>query len=213
MIDLADQEVEHENVARMSPPSSPGFDEDAFDDASAASPNLARGCRQSGSPNDDVTKTPTPPTHPRRSILPSQYGIFSPQSSPVAPKSSKIETPPPPPPPPHDQKMIITRPRKNSEAKARSVIEALQNKRKGLVESVPNVPPTPSKKVPFDTATLRRIVPYVAGLTRKVKDTIRDAEGLYASPHASPMNDGPSFNKIFQSDADLATQMKLMTVM
>ena len=207
MIDLADQEAEHENVARMSPPSSPGFDENAFEDAPAVSPNHGRGRRQSASPNDDITKTPTSAVHPRRSILPSQYGVFSPQSSPIAPKS-QVETTPK-----HDQKVIITRPRKNSEAKARSVIEALQNKRRGLIESVPNVSPTPSKKVPFDTATLRRIVPYVATLTRKVKDTIRDAEGLYSSPHASPMHDGPPLNKIFQSDADLATQMKLMTVM
>lgn len=208
MIDLADQEAEHENVARMSPPSSPGFDEDAFDDAPNASPSNGRGRRKSGSPNDDLTKTPTQSTHPRRSILPSQYGVFSPQSSP-APPTSRFETPPK-----SEPKTIITRPRKDSEAKARSVIEALQNKRKSIMDPVPNAPPTPSsKKVPFDTATLRRIVPYVSTLTRKVKDTIREAEGLYSSPNASPMNEEPPFRKMFQQDADLAAQMKLMTVM
>ncbi|KAF2856374.1 hypothetical protein T440DRAFT_107022 [Plenodomus tracheiphilus IPT5] len=207
MIDLADQEAEHENVARMSPPSSPGFDEDAFDDAPNASPSNGRGRRKSGSPHDDLTKTPTQSAHPRRSILPSQHGLFSPQSSPVPPKS-KFETPSK-----TEQNTIITRPRKDSEAKARSVIEALQNKRKSIIDSVPNAPPTPSsKKVPFDTATLRRIVPYVSTLTRKVKDTIREAEGLYSSPHTSPMNEEPSFSKMFQQDADLAAQMKLMTV-
>ncbi|KAI8936352.1 hypothetical protein NX059_006764 [Plenodomus lindquistii] len=209
MIDLADQEAEHENVARMSPPSTPDFDEDAFDEVPKASPSNGRGWRNSGSPNDDINKTPTTQSaHPRRSILPSQYGVFSPQSSPV-PTKSIFETPPR-----SEQKPIVTRPRKDSEAKARSVIEALQNKRKSIIDSVPNAPPTPtSKKVPFDTATLRRIVPYVNTLTRKVKDTIREAEGLYSSPHASPMNEKPPFSKMFQQDADLAAQMKLMTVM
>lgn len=208
MIDLADQEAEHEHVARMSPPSSPGFDDDDFDDAPNASPSNGRGRRKSGSPNDDLTKTPTQSAHPRRSILPSQYGVFSPQSSPVPPRSG-YETPPQ-----SEQKTIITRPRKDSEAKARSVIEALQNKRKSILDIVPNAPPTPSsKKVPFDTATLRRIVPYVNTLTRKVKETIREAEGLYSSPHASPMNEEPPFSRMFQQDADLAAQMKLMTVM
>lgn len=78
-----------------------------------------------------------------------------------------------------------------------------------------DAPPTPSsKKVPFDTATLRRIVPYVSTLTRQVKDTIRDAEGLYYSPTTSPQQEEPPFAMSpFQQDAELASHMKLMTVM
>lgn len=205
MIDLADQEAEHQEVPRASPPSSPGFDEDAFDDVSA-SPNLGRGRRKSGSPNDDLTKTHT--VRPRKSILPPNDRIFGPQTSPV-PLKPKYETPATP-----ESKPIITRPRKDSEAKARSVIEALQS-RKSVFESPANAPPTPSpKKVPFDTATLRRIVPYVSTLTRKVKDTIRDAEGLYYSPTTSPQHEEPPFAMSpFQQDAELASHMKLMTVM
>ncbi|KAJ4989992.1 hypothetical protein SVAN01_04455 [Stagonosporopsis vannaccii] len=205
MIDLADQEAEHQEVPRASPPSSPGFDEDAFDDIST-SPNAGRGRRKSGSPNDDLSKTQT--VRHRKSILPPNDRIFGPHTSPV-PSKSKHETPATP-----ESRPIMTRPRKDSEAKARSVIEALQS-RKSVFESPANAPPTPSpKKVPFDTATLRRIVPYVSTLTRKVKDTIRDAEGLYYSPTTSPQHEEPPFAMSpFQQDAELASHMKLMTVM
>lgn len=208
MIDLADQEADHDGVPRLSPPSSPGFDEDAFEDASGASPSNGRGRRRSESPSDDLGRDLNQSNQPKRkSILPPNYGIFAPQSSPIPPKST-YETPTK-----NTQTTIITRPRKDSEAKARSVIEALQ-KRRSTYEPVSDAPPTPSsKKVPFDTATLRRIVPYVNTLTRKVKDAIRDAEGLYTSPGTSPQHEEPPFSKMFQQDAELAAQMKLMTVM
>jgi hypothetical protein len=211
MIDLADQEADHEGVPRLSPPSSPGFDEDAFDEISGpgASPSLGRGRRQSASPSDDTVRAPTQSQQPRRkTILPPNYGIFGPQSSPIPPKPT-YETPRKF----SGSKPIVTRPRKDSEAKARSVIEALQ-KRKSTFDQVEDAPPTPSsKKVPFDTATLRRIVPYVNTLTRKVKDVIRDAEGLYSSPNTSPRHEEPPFSKMFQPDADLVAQMQRMTVM
>jgi hypothetical protein len=50
-------------------------------------------------------------------------------------------------------------------------------------------------------------------LTRKVKDAIRDAEGLYSSPNISPRHEEPPFSKMFQPEADLAAQMQRMTVM
>ncbi|KAH7080327.1 hypothetical protein BKA63DRAFT_531280 [Paraphoma chrysanthemicola] len=198
MIDLADQEAEHEGVQRLSPPSSPGFDEDAFEEVPGPSPSAGRGRRKNQGPSQQAR---------RKSILPPNYGIFGPQSSPVPPKS-KYEAPKKTP----TSKPIITRPRKDSEAKARSVIEALQN-RKSTFEPAADAPPTPSKKVPFDTATLRRIVPYVNTLTRKVKDAIRDAEGLYSSPNTSPRQEEPPFSKMFSQDADLAAQLQRMTVM
>ena len=211
MIDLADQEADHEGVSRMSPPSSPGFDEDAFEDVPPpnASPSIGRGRRKSASPPADLSRNHTQSQQPRRkTILPPNYAIFGPQSSPIPPKS-KYEAPIKP----VSSKPLVTRPRKDSEAKARSVIEALQN-RKSTFEPVTDAPPTPSsKKVPFDTATLRRIVPYVNTLTRKVKDAIRDAEGLYSSPNTSPQHEEPPFSKMFLQDADLAAQMQRMTVM
>ena len=205
MIDLADQEADQEGVAHLSPPSSPGFDEGAFEDASNASPSHNRRRRKSGSPHDDLGTQSVRPR--RKTILPPNHEIFAPQSSPILPKSKfEVHTK-------ANTKPIITRPRKDSEAKARLVIEALQ-KKKTTYEPTTDAPPTPSsKKVPFDTATLRRIVPYVSTLTRRVKDAIRDAEGLYSSPGTSPPHEEPPFSKIFQQDAELAAQMKLMTVM
>jgi hypothetical protein len=212
MIDLADQEAEHDGVPRLSPPSSPGFDEDAFDDVSATTPNQGRGRRKSGGlASEELGKHTTPPksqqsTRPRRkSILPPNHDIFAPQSSPI-PAKSAFESPRA-----RESQKVITRPRKDSEAKARSVIEALQ-KRKSVHETVAELElASPSKKVPFDTATLRRIVPYVNTLTRKVKDALREAEGLYSSPSTSPRE--PPFSKIFHTDNELNTQMKLMTIM
>jgi hypothetical protein len=210
MIELADQEADHEGLAHTSPPSSPGFDDDAFEDPSA-SPSHGRGRRKSSSPNEDGTKNPPQSSRPlRKSILPSNNGIFTPQSSPIPSRPELDATPAT-----QESKTMVTRPRKDSEAKARSVIEALQKRRSAYEPflDAPSVPSTPSKKVPFDTATLRRIVPYVSTLTRKVKDTIRDAEGLYSSPIASPLHEEPPFSMMHQQDADLAAQMKLMIVM
>jgi hypothetical protein len=207
MIDLADQEAGHQDIAQPSPPSTPGFDDDGFEEP-FPSPSHGRGRRKSGTPDHEVKKSPVPSPHPRKSILPPNDDIFAPQPSPVPTKLISEAGPVT-----HDNKTITTRPRKDSEAKARSVIEALQ-KRRSVYEPILDTPPTPSsKKVPFDTATLRRIVPYVSSLTHKVKDTIRDAEGLYSSPLASPMQEEPQQDNIFQPDADLVAKMKLMTVM
>jgi hypothetical protein len=217
MIDLADQEAEHEGISRLSPPSSPAFDEDTFDDVSGSSPNPSREVRKSGSASDvlgrNINGNYAVPQHKRarrKSILRSHHQIFGPHSSPMPPKSRYTS-----PAPPEGTKRIVNRPRKDSEAKARSVIEALQ-KRKSTPDPFIDIQAAEStKKVPFDTATLRRIVPYVNSLTRKVKDTLREAEGLYSSPSTTPpREDEPPFKKMFHTaDNDLSTQMKLMTVM
>lgn len=112
--------------------------------------------------------------------------------------------------------VIVTRPRKDSELVAQSVIAALQTRRSA---SDPSVLPVSSKKVPFDTATLRHIVPYVNGLKRKVKDALRETEGLYSSPHrrSSPNSrkrrerpeEEPGFSTMFNEkkhDDDTTTQ-------
>jgi hypothetical protein len=205
MIDLADQEAEQEEVDCLSPPSTPGFDEDAFDEVSIATPDHNRRRRQSGKTDDTGRSPALSPRSRKRAIHPSNEEVFGPQSSSPLPKTrtDAFSTPPP----------ILTRPRKDSEAKAKTVIQALQN-RGTIYSPAPDALPTPSpKKVPFDTATLRRIVPYVSSLTRKVKDTIREAEGLYYSPMSSPQHEDAPFGAILHQDAELSSQMKLMTVM
>ena len=116
-----------------------------------------------------------------------------------------------------DEQYLTTRPRKDSEAVARSVIEALQTKRVVSDPMALKVAP-PVKKVPFDTATLRHIVPYVNGLKRKVKDALRETEGLYSSPRRriSPNSEAlltndqePAFRSIFnEPDADLMASFR-----
>ena len=186
MIELADQESEEQTLEpRRSPPSSPGFDYDDFDEpvpstASTAVPYtpLAK-LSEAALLEDEVTTT---------------FTRTSP--SPAAPAHG--------------------RPRKDSEAVARTVIEALQSKRS--VSDSALQPPPPAKKVPFDTATLRHIVPYVNGLKRKVKDALRETEGLYSSPRrrVSP-NDAaqtqpahePAFRSIFdEPDAAMAAALR-----
>jgi hypothetical protein len=209
MIDLADQEAEQNAFPpRVSAPSSPGFDEAAFDDVSGSSPTTGRGRLKSNplASEDATNSSPQALSHGprqrRKSILPPNHDIFGPQSSPLPSSAQRV--------PATSSTPILTRSRKDSEAKAQSIIEALQ-KRRSTHESITDLQLAPAtEKVPFDTATLRRIVPYVSTLARRVKDTLREAEGLYHSPSTSPKD--PPFSKIFQTDNDLAAQMKLMTV-
>jgi hypothetical protein len=150
MIELADQETEEDTLQpRRSPPSSPGFD---YNDFEEAMPNIAEsaGAEQ---PADETAEA--------------SMNEDEVHDMPVRPST-----------PPHS---LTGRPRKDSEAVARSVIQALQSKR--VVSDPANRKTAPqSKKVPFDTATLRHIVPYVKDLKRKIKDALRETEGLYMTP-------------------------------
>ncbi|GAB7350902.1 hypothetical protein MBLNU459_g1416t1 [Dothideomycetes sp. NU459] len=178
MIDLADQESdEHTLAPRYSPPSSPSFNYDAFDDPIPVP-----------SPGDR--------SFPKFALQDQGHNVRQPASPPRVPDEVNI-TPATP-----------RRPRKDSEAVAKSVIEALQQKR---VASDPGpAPEARSEKVHFDTATLKRILPYVQELRDKVKRELREAEGLYTSPRSrgSSLED-PSFSKIFQEPPESpSTQRK-----
>lgn len=189
MIELADQETEeHTLEPRRSPPSSPGFDYSAFED-----PVVADGLSSASNGRVQSMVLGEPLLPPAR-------------TSPLAAVD-------PPPAAQHSP----TRPRKDSEAIARSVIEALQARRtvSDPATSSPfkTVQAPPSRKVPFDTATLRHIVPYVNTLKRKVKDALRETEGLYKSPRREGSGengrnggDGPGFQRIFQPESPTAAR-------
>lgn len=154
MIELADQETqEHTLEPRRSPPSSPGFD---YDDFEENMPNIAETL-QPPVASSDFTSTSE---HPKAAST--SPGRQSPRQS-----TPRLE--------------LSTRPRKDSEAVARSVIEALQAKR-SVSDPTALVSAPQSNKVPFDTGTLRHIVPYVSGLKRRIKDALRETEGLRTSP-------------------------------
>ncbi|KAF2215003.1 hypothetical protein CERZMDRAFT_36862 [Cercospora zeae-maydis SCOH1-5] len=97
----------------------------------------------------------------------------------------------------------VTRPRKDSELVAQKVIAALQARKAAEDSSALFVTYPANKKVPFDTATLRHIVPYVSSLKRKVKDALRETEGLYTSPNRrrSPDDHGGADNMSYEAPA------------
>ncbi|KAI9700180.1 MAG: hypothetical protein M1820_006848 [Bogoriella megaspora] len=182
MIELADQEAEDRTLLpRRSLDSSPGNDMDAFDDVPLPSANHNRKKRRSGIlPEDDVFNRDGSAT------------VKSDRGSPSSPSGSS--------------RVSRTRPRKDSEAVAKSVIEALQRRRHDADIGLDLQPVQPSKKVPFDTATLKHIVPYVNGLMRKVKDGLREVEGLYNSPMNSPKGEEPSLMQIFRDPTEESPQ-------
>lgn len=188
--------------SKGSPPSSPGFDADAFEDEPGAA-HLDRMRRKaarstSGRLSEPIMHASGNGRHRRKSVLPPNDGIFSPptpasnsaiteQGSSPAPSSILQETP------------TRSRPRKDSEALARVVIERFQNKDSSQHAGEASDPEEPKNKVPFDTTTLRHIVPYVRKLADEAKEAVRRTEGLYSSPNNSPKpRSEPEFNKIFR---------------
>jgi len=202
MIELADQEAEGPAAgSKLSPPSSPGFDVDAFDEEFGKE-QQARNKRQSGrsvsANHADSANVVVPAGKSRRkSVLPSESDVFSGvlTDGTTTPDSVSITQS-------QRNSGIATRPRKDSEAVARSVIEAIQKKHTGPPQGSEDQPAV-VKKVPFDTATLRHIVPYVKGLMRRVQDAVRETEGLHSSPNPSPgRSHEPSFSQIFRDPTE-----------
>jgi len=198
MIELADQEAEDSSAgSKLSPPSSPGFDVDAFDEEFGRDQQV-RNKRQSGptvSANhaDSASVVVTTGKSRRKSVLPSESDVFSGAvtDGTTTPDSMSITQS-------QRNSGITTRPRKDSEAVARSVIEAIQKKHTSPAQGLEGQPAV-VKKVPFDTATLRHIVPYVKGLMRKVQEAVRETEGLHSSPNPSPgRSQEPPFSQIFR---------------
>jgi hypothetical protein len=181
MIDLADQEVDDSILpTRPSLTSSPAPDLDGFDDPSDATPNFP--------PKQAVTPLPHRSRSRRRSVLPAESDVFNTPKSQTASPFLPTSSPP--------SVTQISRPRKDSEAVARSVIEALQQ-RKDNAAGLPLQPVPANKKVPFDTTTLRHIVPYVNGLVRQVKESLKDSlddiDEFKDTGSAPPMAQQPLF--------------------
>ncbi|KIW06971.1 uncharacterized protein PV09_02631 [Verruconis gallopava] len=165
MIELADQEADI-NVGHQSPPSSPSFDMSGFDDPPVRASKKNGSNTNANERHDTVIRTPPTAKTKRKTVLPDENDVFtSPttqadQSKPTTPATAET----------------ALRPRKDSEAMARSVIEALKKKKSNERSAMSLQPVPPNRRVQFDTRTLRHIVPYVSGLVRRVKDQIREAE-------------------------------------
>lgn len=173
MIDLADQESnEHTLAPRYSRPSSPSFNYEAFEEKPLTAPPIQDTPYHEARTSDRDNVTTNRP------------------ASPICVEHEIRVIPPTP-----------RRLRKDSEAVARSVIEALQQKR--LVPESGLTSADKPEKVHFDTATLRRIIPHVQELRDNMKAIIREAEGLVSSPTHRDCYEGDlSFSTIFQDSGD-----------
>jgi hypothetical protein len=188
MIHLADQESKDPLfLPKPSRPSSPTADFDmSFEDS--AEPSSSRTPQTS-------TPLPSRSRSRRRSVLPSENDPFQTPSSQAASSlalgSSPVAALTP----------VLNRPRKDSEAMARSVIEALQRRKDNPSAPITLKPVEANKKVPFDTSTLRHIVPHVSELVRRVKSFLRHADEGQDSSFASSSADPLPLSRLFDDPA------------
>lgn len=233
VIELADQDTEEFTVPRRaSPTSSPNFDHTAFNNIAERPPTSEKRGRSRRCVSADISEpkvTPIVPRNRRRTLLTSDNGILS---SPASQASSQLITTSTTTP----TNIIGHRPRKDSEAIARSVIEALKKGKSSKEKSLALKPVPTNQRIHFDTTTLSRIVPLVNGLVRQVKEQIRKVEKLDLSPTSSPdptaSPTDPPLTNIFRNPGrqratstprlsgegfrpidEMTEQMKVMTVM
>ncbi|MCJ1382643.1 hypothetical protein MMC17_005756 [Xylographa soralifera] len=174
IIDLATLDEEEQDYQTPRSPSSPSFDFDGFDDESPTSQ------RRPVSHLSDVSETPTAyqDRNTSRHVLP--------QSSPTPPN---LGTPP------------QGRSRKDSVAKAKSVLEHIHQQRSSLDPPLKHTTKSTQKKLPFDTTSLRDLVTRAGVVTRALKEIVRRVENpndRFPTPDRRPSNPpDPPFSQIF----------------
>lgn len=172
IINLATLDDEEQEIFPPRSPHSPGFDFDPFDEDS---PSI-RSRRRSGM---------SPPIEERLSIV-DDSSASQPSSRPSQDMAG-VETPPP------------SRPRKESSAKAKSVLENIYHQRSHY-DAVLLDAPFAQKKLPFDTTSLKDLVTRAGVVTRALKEIVRRAEnGRPATPEhrSSTPRDPPYISQMF----------------
>ncbi|KAL8766774.1 MAG: hypothetical protein Q9209_006513 [Squamulea sp. 1 TL-2023] len=185
IINLATLDDEEHDFLDPRSPNSPGFDFDPFEEDS---PTVAKRRRSAASPSREHAPDAADRNH----------GHYTPAYS--TPERFRMDAP------------QTTRPRKESVAKAKSVLETIHQQRshygpKFLGER------TSSKKLPFDTTSLRDLVTRAGVVTRALKEIVRRAEKAAESspswtppdpasdddstPPDPPSKPDPAFSKIF----------------
>ena len=175
IINLATQDDEEQEYSPPQSPSSPRSNRDPFEDDSTTY-QIRRKFRQS-------------PTQEHVTGKGSSHDLDSTAFKVEA--GSKYTTPPP------------MRPRKESSAKAKSVLETINQQRGNSDPLMTDVESRAQKKLPFDTTSLRDLVIRAGVVTRAVKEIVRRAEN---TPQAqfrqlSPPPD-PLFSQIFAQPID-----------
>ena len=180
IINLATVDDEDHEFLPPRSPNSPSFDFDAFDEDSPAAQSRrksgissSKGDRSSGA---DTGSNPPTPSH-----TPSQS----------SPEKLNPETPPP----------SASRPRKESAAKAKSVLENIYQQRGRHELAI--LDQSSQRKLPFDTTSLRDLVTRAGVVTRALKEIVRRAESTPATPNSRPKTPSdPAFvSQIFQQPA------------
>ncbi|MCJ1478976.1 hypothetical protein MMC13_007660 [Lambiella insularis] len=175
IIDLATLDDEEQDHFAPRSPNSPSFESDLFDDDTPASQ------RRPKSHLSDVSEAAS--TQQERSVT--HQGL--PQSSPTPPSLGT---------PPHG------RPRKESVAKAKSVLEHIHQQRSSLDPPLKDNAKSPQKKLAFDTTSLRDLVTRAGVVTRALKEIIRKLENpneSLSTPERTPSNPpDPPLSQIFQ---------------
>ena len=176
IINLATVDDDDQEFPPPRSPRSPSFDFDAFDEDSPVSQarrksgiSSSRGDRSSGA--ETISSPHTPNQTPSRS----------------SPEKSNLETPPP----------QTSRPRKESAAKAKSVLENIHQQRSR--HELVMLEQSSQKKLPFDTTSLRDLVIRAGVVTRALKEIVRRADNAAITPQATPSTPpDPPFSQIFQ---------------
>ena len=176
IINLATVDDEEQDFLPPRSPRSPSFDFDEFDEDSPAGRSRRRksgisstkGDRSSGA--ETVSTSDTPLQTPSR-------------SSPDKPIT--------------DTHTTSSRPRKESAAKAKSVLENIHQQRSHY--DLAMLEQSSQRKLPFDTTSLRDLVTRAGVVTRLLKEIVRQAENSPRTPDVRPSTPpDPPFSQIFQ---------------
>lgn len=183
IIDLATLDEEETFFSSHSPHST-SFDFDAFDDDFVT---LPRRRKSSVSPREDIQQL-------QDSSTASQPASHS------SPSGSKLSTP-------------QSRPRKESVAKAKHVLENIHQHRSSLDPPLVASMAAP-KKLPFDTTSLRDLVTRAGVVTRALKEIIRRIEDPDYAPNTPERRPDtppdPPFSQIFHQPASPTVSKKAL---
>ena len=169
IINLATLDDERELFPPRSP-HSPSFDFDLFDEDSP------RNRRRSGL---------SPPKEDRMSLVDESSG-----SQPSSRRSSEL--------PKLETSLATSRPRKESSAKAKSVLENIHQQRRHYEPEFLDAK-LAQKKLPFDTTSLKDLVTRAGVVTRALKEIVRRAESGPDTPHSRPTTPrDPPYTQVFQ---------------
>ena len=169
IINLATLDDEKELFPPRSPPS-PSFEFDLFDEDSP------RTRRRSGL---------SPSKEDRMSLVDESSG-----SQPSSRRSSEL--------PKHETPLPTSRPRKESSAKAKSVLETIHQQRRHYEPELLDAK-LAQKKLPFDTTSLKDLVTRAGVVTRALKEIVRRAENGPETPQSRPTTPrDPPYTQMFQ---------------